>query len=211
MFWYYTQRPGICLAPVQLCGRDLSPVWFQSRTWNRFAFMVMSMSDHHCTSASGTHTWTLAKCARYSWIWCEILHSVYYNSKWILNSEIKMFIKNSNVVKCRETKRQFLYENIENSLCTQAILVLVKKMKVPLYRNKTLLCPLGKFLFTVSTHCLFPILNLVRGISLPFNYHNFHRVSVGLPANLVFPKILSTRIWSKYKNLHELAPRRKVN
>ena len=122
MFWYYTQRPGICLAPVQLCGRDLSPVWFQSRTWNRFAFMVMSMSDHHCTSASGTHTWTLAKCARYSWIWCKILHSVYYNSKWILNSEIKMFIKNSNVVKCSETKRQFLYENIENSLCTQAIL-----------------------------------------------------------------------------------------
>ena len=33
-----------------------------------------------------------------------------------------MFIKNSNVVKCSETKRQFLYENIENSLCTQAIL-----------------------------------------------------------------------------------------
>ena len=46
-----------------------------------------------------------------------------------------MFIKNSNVFKCSETKRQFLSENIENSLCTQAILktdfffliVLVKK------------------------------------------------------------------------------------
>ena len=51
----------------------------------------------------------------------------------------------------------------------------------------------------------FPILNLVGGISLPFNYHNFYRVSVGLPANLIFPKILSPRIWSRYKNLHELA------
>ena len=46
-----------------------------------------------------------------------------------------MFIKNSNVFKCSETKRQFLSENIESSLCTQAILktdfffliVLVKK------------------------------------------------------------------------------------
>lgn len=47
---------------------------------------------------------------------------VYYNSKWILNSEIKMFIKNSNVFKRSETKRQFVSENIENSLCTQAIL-----------------------------------------------------------------------------------------
>lgn len=59
-----------------------------------------------------------------------------------------------------------------------------------------LLCFLWKYLFTV--------LNLVRGISLPINYHNFHRVSVGLPANLVFPKILSPRIWSRYKNLYEL-------
>ena len=47
-----------------------------------------------------------------------------------------MFIKNSNVIKCTETKWQFLSENIENRLCTQAILktenffkliVLVKK------------------------------------------------------------------------------------
>lgn len=120
-----------------------------------------------------------------------------------------MFIKNSNVIKCREAKWQFLSNNIENRLCTQAMLktenffqliVLVKKKsKFPYIGN------LWKYLFTVLTRCLFPILNLVRGISLPFNYHNFHRVSVGLPANLVFPKILSTRIWSRYKNLHELA------
>lgn len=46
-----------------------------------------------------------------------------------------MFIKNSNVFKRSETKRQFVSEDIENSLCTQAILktgffsniVLVKK------------------------------------------------------------------------------------
>ena len=74
IFWYYTQGPGICLDPGQPCGRHLSLIWFQSRTWNRFEFMVMSISDHHCTSASGMHACTLAKCARYSWIWCEILH-----------------------------------------------------------------------------------------------------------------------------------------
>ena len=33
-----------------------------------------------------------------------------------------MFIKNSNVVKCRETKWPFLSKNIENRLCTQAML-----------------------------------------------------------------------------------------
>jgi len=47
-----------------------------------------------------------------------------------------MFIKNSNVIKCSETKWQFLSENIENRLCTQPLLktenffqliVLVKK------------------------------------------------------------------------------------
>ena len=72
IFWYYTQGPGICLEPGQPCGRDLSFVWFQSRTWNRFEFMVMSISDIHCTSASGMHACTLAKCATYSWMWCEI-------------------------------------------------------------------------------------------------------------------------------------------
>ena len=120
-----------------------------------------------------------------------------------------MFIKNSNVIKCRETKWQFLSKNIENRLCTQAMLKtenvfkltvpVKKKITVPLYRNKMLLCFLWKFLFTVSTRCLFPILNLVRGISLPFNYHNFHRVSVGLPANA---KILSFRNFEP-KNLQQ--------
>ena len=47
-----------------------------------------------------------------------------------------MFNKNSHVIKCRETKWQFLSKNIENHLCTQAMLktencfqliVLVKK------------------------------------------------------------------------------------
>ena len=55
-----------------------------------------------------------------------------------------MFNKNSHVIKCRETKWQFLSKNIENHLCTQAMLktencfqliVLVKKIKVPLYRK----------------------------------------------------------------------------
>ena len=71
-----------------------------------------------------------------------------------------MFIKNSNVFKCSKTKRQFLSENIENSLCTQAIfktvfflIVLVKKIKVPLYRNKTLLCLLWKIL----VYCFNPL------------------------------------------------------
>ena len=47
-----------------------------------------------------------------------------------------MFNKNSHVIKCTETKWQFLSKNIENHLCTQAMLktencfqliVLVKK------------------------------------------------------------------------------------
>ena len=83
-------------------------------------------------------------------------------------------------------------------------LSLLTKIKVPLYRNKTLLCFLWKYLFTVLTSCLFRF-KFSAWNSLPFNYHNFHRVSVELPANFVFPKILSSGIWSRYKNLHELA------
>ena len=47
IFCYYTRRPGICLDPGQPCGRELTLVWFQSRTWNQFEFMAMSTSDHH--------------------------------------------------------------------------------------------------------------------------------------------------------------------
>ena len=109
IFCYYTRRPGICLDPGQPCGRELTLAWFQSRTWNRFEFMVMSTSDHHCTSASGMQK----ECEIFMNMVCNT-SLVYYDSKWILNAEIKMFIKNWNVFKCSETKWQFLSENIEN-------------------------------------------------------------------------------------------------
>ena len=74
-----------------------------------------------------------------------------------------MFIKNSNVIKCRETKWQFLSKNIENRLCTQAMLKtenffqltvpVKKKITVPLYRNKMLLC----FPLEILVYCFNPL------------------------------------------------------
>ena len=48
-----------------------------------------------------------------------------------------MFIKNSNVIKCRETKWQFLSKNIENRLCTQAMLKTENffQLTVPVKKN----------------------------------------------------------------------------
>ena len=118
-----TRSRPVCLAPGQPCGRDLSLVWFQSRTYVESVYIYGNVnvrsSLHDCEWYA--HMYPCQVCEMFmNMVWNTPL--VYYNSKWILNSEIKMFIKNSNVFKRSETKRQFVSENIENSLCTQAIL-----------------------------------------------------------------------------------------
>lgn len=69
-----------------------------------------------------------------------------------------MFIKNSNVIKCRETKWQFLSKNIENRLCTQAMLKTESffQLTVPVKKknHSSFISEQNAAMFSVGNSCL---------------------------------------------------------